>query len=81
MDVTLLPRITCENVQLWAKNEAESSGTDHSSNGVSLGRSRLLLRIIQHKVQEQIITTQCSADFATALQVHEQPFVHELSLR
>lgn len=82
MEVTLLPRITCSEAQSvgvkYAKRKAFE--TDHSSNGVSLSRSRFLLRVVEHKIQKQIVTAQSSTDFATALQMHEQSLVHKLSL-
>lgn len=55
--------------------------TNHGSDGVPLSRSRLLLRVVKHKVQEQVITAQRSANFATALQMYEQSLVHKLLLR
>ena len=34
--------------------------------------------IVEYKIQENIVAAQCTADFATSLQMHEQFLVHEL---
>lgn len=50
----------------------------HCPNWMLLGGSGLLEGIVDHKVEEQIVATQSTADFTTTLQMHEQFLVHKL---
>ena len=52
--------------------------THHCSNGVFLGRVRLLQCIVDYKVQKEVVSTQRAADLAAALKMDEEFLVHEL---
>ena len=43
-----------------------------------LRRYCLLQRVVDNEIQKQVVPAQHAADFAAALQVNEQLFVHEL---
>ena len=57
----------------------EDRQTYDSTNRVLLSRVRLLQGIIDYEVQEEVISTQRSADFPPALKMDEEFLVHELS--
>lgn len=50
----------------------------YCANRMLLGGGRLFEGIVDHKVEEQIVAAQSTADFTTTLQVNEQLLVHEL---
>ena len=52
--------------------------TYNRSNRVLLGRSSFLDCVVNDQVQEDIVAPQGAADFAAALEMDEQLFVHEL---
>ena len=78
IEVTLFPRITCKEHQSEAGVDERSNQTYDGPNGVLLCRGGLLDGVVNDKVQEDIISAQGSADFASTLKMDEQLFVHEL---
>ena len=55
-----------------------SDQTHHCANWMLLGGSSLFEGIVDHKIEEQIVAAQSTADFTTTLQMHEQFLVHKL---
>ena len=47
-------------------------------NRVLLSRSSLFNRVVNDQVKENVITSQGAADFAAALEMDKQLFIHEL---
>ena len=80
IEVTLFPRITCKEQQSEASIDEKRDRTYNGPNGVLLSRGGLLDGVVNDKVQEDIISAQGSADFASTLKMDEQLLVHELPI-
>lgn len=83
IEVTLLPRMTCKGEQgsIHMHDVGRlARDTHHGADWVLLGGGRLLQRVVKDEVQKQVISTQCAADLAAALEVNEQFLVHELRI-
>lgn len=80
IEVTLFPRITCKEHQSEGSIDEKRDLTYNRPNGVLLSRGGLLDGVVNDKVQEDIISAQGSADFASTLEMDEQLFVHELPI-
>lgn len=50
----------------------------HCANWMLLGGSSLFKGVVDHKVEEQIVAAQSTANFTTTLQMNEQFLVHKL---
>lgn len=53
-------------------------GTHDGADGVLLCGGGLLERVVDDEVEEKIVAAQGAADLAAALEVDEEPLVHEL---
>lgn len=52
--------------------------TYNHATWLPLSRTELLIRLINHQVQEDVKTSEYARDFPFALQVNKAPAVHEL---
>jgi hypothetical protein len=59
----------------------KAGNTNDGAKGVLLCWCALLQRIVNDKVEEQIVSSQSAADFPTTLKVNEQLLVHKLCNR
>ena len=80
IDVTLLPRMTCNDLVKNATMRYEHRDAYNCANRMFLSWCCLFDGIIDNQVQEKVISPQDTADLAATLQVNEQFFVHELQI-
>jgi len=71
IDVTLLPRITCQGSVKMQRPDKYTYYRAHVCFISPYG-------IIEYQIQEKVVPSESTTDIATTLQVNEQPLVHEL---
>jgi hypothetical protein len=80
IEVTLLPRMTCKmNFAMSIVSIIyQINYTHHCANGMLLRRSTFLHRVVDDKVQEEIVAPQNTTDFAAALEMDKELLIHKL---